>query len=445
VRFQLTARTGHPDFLDLPWDEPLAEWHHARLTEMPMGIHRHVVRTVAYGDRFYHLKELPRRYAEREWTFLRHLKSEGVPTVDVVGVVSLRNTVAGERLDAALITEHLEYSVPYRLLFLRQEHRTLRDPMLDALVHLLVRLHLNGFFWGDCSLSNTLFRRDAGRLSAYLVDAETGELHRELSRGQREMEVDLAIEKCAGELLDLQAAGVLSPNVDAFDLGEELRTRYEALWAELTSEEVFSSDERYKIHERLRRINEIGYDIEELELIRDEDDPGTTRMLLKTSVVEPGRYRRILRSLVGLDVQDNQARRLLNDIHNFGAWLQQEAGRSLPESVIAHRWLERSFEPTVDAVPAELRSRRDDAEIFHEVLEHWHRWSAEEGADLDLSDAADRYVREVLTVLPEERLVPPSEGADRDADLDDYVPDPLATTGEIEPVDVADDPVDDEA
>jgi hypothetical protein len=168
-------------------------------------------------------------------------------------------------------------------------------------------------------------------------------------------------------------------------------------------------------------------------------------MLLKTSVVEPGRYRRILRSLVGLDVQDNQARRLLNDIHNFGAWLQQEAGRSLPESVIAHRWLERSFEPTVDAVPAELRSRRDDAEIFHEVLEHWHRWSAEEGADLDLSDAADRYVREVLTVLPEERLVPPSEGADRDADLDDYVPDPLATTGEIEPVDVADDPVDDEA
>ena len=436
MRFQLTARTGHPDFLDLPWDEPLAEWEHDRLTEMPMGIHRHVVRTVAYGDRFYHLKELPRRYADREWTFLRHLKSEGVPTVDVVGVVSLRNSKAGERLDAVLITEHLEYSVPYRLLFLRQEHRTLRDPMVDALVHLLVRLHLNGFYWGDCSLSNTLFRRDAGRLAAYLVDTETGELYEELSRGQRNMDVDLAIEKCAGELLDLQAAGVLSPNVDAFDLGEELRQRYDALWSELTTEEVFAADERYRIHDRLRRINEIGYDIDELELIRDEDDPGTTRMLLKTSVVEPGRYRRILQALVGLDVQDNQARRLLNDIHNFGAWLQQEEGRSLPESVIAHRWLERSFEPTVAAVPAELRSRRDDAEIFHEVLEHWHRWSSEEGTDLPLEDAADRYVREVLTVLPEERLVTPAEGIDADEDVDGYLPDPLANTGEMEPVDV---------
>jgi hypothetical protein len=430
VRFQLTARTGHPDFLDLPWDEPLAGWDVDRLIEMPMGIHRHVVRTVAYEDRFYHLKEMPRRYAEREWTFLRHLRSEGVPTVEVVGVVSLRTGADGERLDAVLITEHLEYSVPYRLLFLRQEARELRDPMLDALVHLLVRIHLNGFYWGDCSLSNTLFRRDAGRLSAYLVDAETGELHRELSRGQREMDVDLAIEKCAGELLDLAATGVLSPDVDPLELGEELRTRYRELWHELTTEEVFASDERYRIHERLRRINEIGYDVDELELVRDEADPEITRMLLKTSVVEPGRYQRILHRLTGLNVQSNQARRLLNDIQNFGAWLQQEEGRSLPEAVIAHRWLERSFEPTVATVPAELRSRRDDAEIFHEVLEHWQRWSAEEGADLELPEAAARYVREVLTVLPEERLVTPAEAGDLDDDLEGSLPDPLAMTGE---------------
>ncbi len=219
MRFQLTARTGHPDFLDLPWDQPLSSWEHQRMVQMPMGIHRHVVRTVQYGERLYHLKELPRRYAEREWRFLRTLRAEGVPTVEVVGVVTLRDSPAGERLEAVLITEHLEYSVPYRLLFLRQEHRTLRDPMLDALVHLLVRIHLQGFYWGDCSLSNTLFRRDAGRLAAFLVDTETGELYPELSDRQRQMDVDLAIEKCGGELLDLQAAGVLSASVDPFDLG----------------------------------------------------------------------------------------------------------------------------------------------------------------------------------------------------------------------------------
>jgi tRNA A-37 threonylcarbamoyl transferase component Bud32 len=441
VRFQLTARTGHPDFLDLPWDEPLAEWESDRLVEMPMGIHRHVVRTVRYGERLYHLKELPRRYAEREWRFLRHIKEEGVPVVDVVGVVSRRDTTDGDRLDAVLITEHLEFSVPYRLLFLRQEHRTLRDPMLDALVHLLVRLHINGFVWGDCSLSNTLFRRDAGSLSAYLVDTETGELYDELSPGQRQMDIDLAIEKCAGELFDLQASGVLSANVDPFELGEELQQRYSRLWTELTTDEVFTDEERYRIHDRLRRINELGYDVDELELVQDE--PGMTRMKLKTYVLEPGRYRRILRQLTGMDVQDNQARRLLNDIHNFGAWLQQDEGRSLPESVIAHRWMEHSFEPTVAVVPEELRGRREPAEIFHEVLDHWHRVSDAEGADIDLFDAAQQYVDKVLRDLPDERVVSPSEGDDPDDDLDGYLPDPLADTGTLRAVQLGEEPAQD--
>ncbi len=427
MRFQLTARTGHPDFLDLPWDVPLAEWDHPRLVEMPMGIHRHIVRTVQYDDRLYHLKELPRRYAEREWRFLRHLKTEAVPVVDVVGVVSRRLSPDDGPLEAVLITEHLEFSVPYRLLFLRQEHRTLRDPILDALVHLLVRIHLNGFYWGDCSLSNTLFRRDAGRLSAYLVDTETGELYDELSTGQREMDVELAIEKCAGELLDLQAAGILSPNADPFELGKELQERYHSLWAELTTDEVFGDDERYRIHERLRRINDLGYDVDELELVQDE--PGVTRMKLKTSVVEPGRYRRILRDLTGLDAQDHQARRLLNDVHNFGAWLQQTEGRSLPEAVIAHRWRERSFDPSVAAVPEELRGRRDPVEVFHEVLDYWHHWSAEEGADLDLPTAVFRYVDQVLTVLPEERRIAPAEG---DVEVEDDLLEMDADTGPLD-------------
>ena len=287
--------------------------------------------------------------------------------------------------------------------------------MLDALVHLLVRIHLQGCYWGDCSLSNTLFRRDAGRLAAYLVDSETGERYPELSPGQRMMDVELAIEKCAGELLDLQAAGVLSGEFDPFDLGVELHGRYQGLWDELTNDEVFGDDERYRMYDRLRRINELGYDVEEVELIQEE--PGITRMKLKTSVLEPGRYRRILRQLTGLDVEDNQARRLINDIHSFGAWLQQEEGRSMPETVLAHRWLERSFEPTVANIPHELRGRRDPAEIFHEVLEHWHRWSAEEGADLDLYEAANRYVDEVLRVLPEERRVTPADAGADDEDL----------------------------
>ena len=66
---------------------------------------------------------------------------------------------------------------------------------MDAQVELMVRLHLAGVFWGDCSLSNTLFRFDAGALAAYLVDAETAEIHKQLSVGQREYDLDIAFRR----------------------------------------------------------------------------------------------------------------------------------------------------------------------------------------------------------------------------------------------------------
>lgn len=400
--FSLTARTGHPDFLDLPWDQPLASWEHERLVEVPSGIHRHVVRFVQYEHGLYVLKELPRRYAEREYRFLRHLAEEAVPVVTVVGVASQRTTAEGEPLEAVLITQHLRYSLPYRLLFARRPARELRDPMMDALVHLLVRVHLAGFMWGDCSLSNTLFRRDAGRLAAYVVDTETGELHVELTDGQRRYDVETAIERCAGELLDLQAQGLLGAEVDPAELGDELRERYHLLWDELTREEVFGPDERYRIHHRLERINELGYDVGELELTGEGDGGSAVRMRLH--VVEPGRPARLLKARTGIEAQDEQARRLLSDIASFGAWLASEEGHELPDPVVAGRWLERSWEQTLAAVPAELRSRREDPQLFIEILDHWHWLSESQGRDMALTDAARDFAHWILANEPDDAV-----------------------------------------
>jgi len=400
VPFSLTARTGHPDFLDLPWDRPLADWEHERLVEVPSGLHRHVVRFVSYEQGLYVLKELPRRYAEREYRFLRHLADEGVPVVTVVGVASQRSDATGELLQAVLITQHLRYSLPYRLLFARRPARELRDPMMDALVHLLVRVHLAGFMWGDCSLSNTLFRRDAGRLAAYVVDTETGELHVELTDGQRGYDVETAIERCAGELFDLQAQGLLAPDVDPAELGDELRDRYGQLWDELTREEVFGPEERYRIHHRLERINDLGYDVGELELTGDE--PGGSAVRMRLHVVEPGRPARLLKERTGIDAQDEQARRLLSDIASFGAWLASEEGREFPPPVVAGRWLERSWEQTLAAVPAELRGRREDPQLFIEILDHWHWLSENQGRDMALTDAADDFAHWVLANEPDD-------------------------------------------
>ena len=402
----MVTRPGHPDFLDLPWDLPLGEWRSDRLVEVPRGISRHVVRFVAYGASLYGLKELPARLAHREYRLLRALADLSLPVVEVVGLVTDRASSKPDELDleAVLITRHLEYSLPYRVLFSRRGLPDARGSLLDALVQLLVRLHLKGFFWGDCSLSNTLFRRDAGGLAAYLVDAETGELHPHLTDGQRAHDLAIAEENIGGDLMDLQSAGALPPDVDPLATAAEVIRRYQELWSELTREEVFGLDERYRIDARLTRLNELGFDVEEVELV---STPDGYRLSLQPRVVEPGHYRRRLLSLIGLDVQENQARRLLNDIAGYRAHLERVEGRPIPEPVAAFRWLAEVFEPTINAVPADLRERLEPAEVFHQVLEH--RWFLSEaaGRDVGMEQAVASYVENVLRYVPEEKTVLP--------------------------------------
>jgi hypothetical protein len=397
-RFQLLARTGHPAFLDLPWDQPLEEWRIERIVELVRGISRHVVRFVNYDGSIYALKELPGRIAAREYGLLRHMAAESIPVVKAVGVVTAR----GDDLDDVLITRHLDFSLPYRALFAGHGIPDLRGSLLNALGELLVRLHLSGFFWGDCSLSNTLFRRDAGALSAYLVDAETGEWHPSLSDGQREHDLTLVEENVAGELLDVEAETGLPSEIDPFETASGVREVYENLWCELTREEAFGAEERFRIEERLRRLNELGFDVEEIQLIGGADG---YRLRLEPHVVEPGHHRRRLLMLTGLDAQENQARRMLNDLARFRAELERQADRPIPESVAAYRWRAEVFEPAVAAVPGELWNKLPAAEVFHQILEHrWHL-SESSGTDVGLDAAVQAYIDDVLRGQPDERMI----------------------------------------
>ncbi|MGZ4338702.1 MAG: DUF4032 domain-containing protein [Gaiellaceae bacterium] len=396
--FQLVARTGHPSFLDLPWDEPLEAWESPRLVNLIRGISRHVVRFVEYDGALYALKELPERPARREWTLLRRLGGQDLPVVKAVGIVTARDN----DLEPVLITKHLEYSLPYRTLFSGAAIPDLRTHLLNALVELLARLHIRGFFWGDCSLSNALFRRDAGALSAYLVDAETGELHGRLSDGQRLYDLEIAQTNIVGELLDVDAEVGLPDDLDPDDTGEEIVARYTALWSELTRVETFGPDERFKLDERLHRLNELGYDVEEIQL---DATPGGYRLRLEPHVVEPGHHRHRLLRLTGLDAQENQARRMLNDIARYRESQERKQKRTLPESVVASQWRQEVFEPTVAAVPEELWSALPAAEVFHQVLEH--RWflSEKAGKDIGIDEAVRAYVESELPSRPPERIV----------------------------------------
>ena len=399
MALDITTARPDPALLDLPWGTPLGEWPEERLAALPRGISRHVVRFVKLSGRVLAVKEIKAELAEREYIILRMLRRLDQPTVEPFGVVRGRGTPEGEELDACLITRHLQFSLPYRALFSQTLREDTAARLIDALAVLLVRLHLAGFWWGDVSLSNTLFRRDAGAFAAYLVDAETGELHQSLSTGQREHDLEIARVNIAGELLDLSAGGLLPDTADPVDTSERIITRYRDLWAALTEEERFELGDRWRVEDRIRRLNALGFDVDELDITTDIN--GTT-IQIQPKVVDAGHHSRRLLRLTGLDVEENQARRLLNDLDSFRAATNRQND---DEEMVAHDWLTRVYEPITRKVPRELAAKLEPAELFHEVLEH--RWYMAEraGHDVSIDDAIANYVQHVLPSKPDERSI----------------------------------------
>jgi hypothetical protein len=385
--------------LDLPWQIPLAQWPADYLVALPRGISRHVVRFTRLQRRVYALKEISQRHAEREFRLLRDLHRLDVPCVEGVGVVTERFDETGEPLDSVLVTRHLQFSLPYRALFSQTLRPDTVSRLTDALVALVVRLHMAGFWWGDCSLSNTLFRRDAGAFAAYLVDAETGELHPALSDGQRAHDLDTAVTNIAGELMDLSAGGLLDESVDPFEVARQVGERYDSLWKELYGEELFDLDERWRISRRIERLNELGFDVAELDIV---SDIGGRSVRIQPKVVDAGHHTRRLMRLTGLDVEENQARRMLNDLDAYAAATDQQGEE---EAIVAHEWLTDVFEPVVTSVPRSLRGKLEGAEIFHEVLEHRWYLSERAGREVPLLEAAPSYVNSVLSGKPDEKAV----------------------------------------
>ncbi len=376
-------RPGHPDFLDLPWDVPLAQWEGRtpRIERMPRGESRHEVVFVDYDRRVYALKAMAPAHAEREYQLLRRMEERELPVVTAVGYLDVRTE---EGPASVLVTRYLEHSLPYHMLFSTPaaEHDRHRDHLLDALASLLVQLHIGGVFWGDCSLFNTLFLRDAGTLQAVLVDAETSEVHAALSDALRSADIDLMEENVAGGLLDLVAVGVLDADYPAIETAADVRRRYEALWSEVRRVETIDARERWRIGERVRALNALGFSVGEVVLTRDDD---RERFTVRVAVTDRSHHRRLLHALTGLETQEHQARTLMNEINELQAVMAQERNRSVSLGAAAFRWLEERYRPLTTSL-RRVDGETSLAELYCDLLAH--KWLLSEREQRDVGHEA---------------------------------------------------------
>ncbi len=385
---EIAAVTG------LPWHLSLEEWPEDPALAEKRGISRHVVRLVRAtkdpDSQVYAVKETVSEFANREYKILRELNQLNAPCVEQIAVVEGRTDKSGEELPCVIVTRFLPYSLPYRVLLSGSVTAHDITTMASALALLLVRLHLLGFWWGDCSLSNTLFRRDAEGFAAYLVDAETGEFQKTLSDGQREHDLDIAMFNVAAELEDLSLSGVLYPGMDPVRAAEAVIRRYRRIWAALKERQLLDPKDRHAVERAMRVLHDLGFAVEEVSITID----GDTQMLsFQPKLVAAGYHTARLRELMGIDTEELQAKRLLASFDRYRA-REEKSGASVSE--MAKKWFLEVFEPTINRVPESMRGRVEHAQMFHEILENRWYLSEAQGVDVGLDYATDNYVTEIL-------------------------------------------------
>ncbi len=381
----LLLQPGVPDFLDLPWERPLVDWEHHRLVEMPTGIHRHPVAFVAYPQGLFAIKELPRRLAESEHRVLDRLQERTGRSARPAALVRRPWLEEGSEQSAAVITHYVPHAFPFRNLVSGEGLGPRRSQLLDAVAGLMVELHLAGCFWGDCSLSNLLYRFDAGAIEAVMIDAETSALYPSLSDGQRLQDLDIMRENLAGEMSDLAAAAGFELDHADLALGDDVAERYRGLWDELNQDLVIGRDESYRIRERLERLNDLGFCVDDV-VIEPTEEGNLVR--LRTSVAGRSFNSDRLRDLTGLVASENQARVILSDIHYFLARLG--AISETERRIGAVEWLKESFQPMVEQIDVEWHGD-DPVQGYTDLLNHRLGMAKARGSDVPNLEAFDSW------------------------------------------------------
>jgi len=384
----LTIRPGHPDFLDLPWEKTVATWAGGRVVDLPTGVHRHPIVFVGYNEGLYAIKELPRHLAHHENDSLRALQERVRPIAPPVGVVERGWVPADQEWSSAVITEFVPFTFTYRELISGGGFGARRNQMLDAFASLLVELHLAGCFWGDCSLSNVLYRYDADAVEAIMIDAETVELHDQLSTGQRRDDLQIMETNVAGGMADIAVSQGRDLDSADLSLGTDIIRRYESLWNELKADPVVGPDERYLIRARIHRLNDLGFEVGDVFLMPDESGGDRVRMNVKVG----GRnyHSNRLRRLTRIDASENQARQILSDFHYHRAREPFQSAHT--RDLAAMMWRVQVFETLLGRIRSDL-PQSEPVQAYTDFLHHRFVMSSGQGRDVVNDEAYAHWAK----------------------------------------------------
>jgi len=393
---EFRLRTPTPGLLGLPWDRPLSGWTvpDVPLRDIAVGPSRHLVKFVDADDTLWAVKDMPPRIAAKEYDVLRRLEEMGLPAVRPAGLV-----LQPEFDTAILVTRYLEGSWQYRRLFMRlpPDQPKHRERLLDAMAGLLVELHRHGVFWGDCSLANTLFSRDGQILQAWLVDAETSEVHPVLSRGQRAHDLDIMVENVAMGMVDLAERLEQSALEDVLIAeAEQTRDRYDRLWEALHAEPMFDFADRYRVEGTVRRLNELGFAVDEVALQPVGDSP--SQLKIRVAVGDRRYHAQRLQELTGLDVGEGQAQILLGDLQAYQAQLCREAGHDVDDSTAARLWVIEVLTPYERLAHDVVGNKGTPIQAYCDLLEVRWLLSEKAGHDVGTNKALAALARDVIPV-----------------------------------------------
>jgi hypothetical protein len=243
-----------------------------------------------------------------------------------------------------------------------------------------------GCFWGDCSLSNVLYRFDAGEIEAIMIDGETTAIHPSLSDGQRMEDIEIMKENVAGEMADIAAAIGMEIEIGDLALGSDIAERYAGLWHELTAELVVTTDDSYRIRERIARLNDLGFSVDDIEITPLE----TGNVVRMVAHVGGRTYNSdTLRQRSGIEASENQAKTILGDLNYHLA--KGEDFTPTGKSVGTFKWLTGFYEPMISRIEAEWPGE-DPVQGYCDYLNHRMALASAGGLDIAPFVAFDDWV-----------------------------------------------------